>query len=158
MNYVLVIKCRFSLAWWAYTFPMTGAAIATIRYSTVVTNVVTKSLTVALCLAATLTVTALLVTTIIHAFVLKDLFPNDISIAISQRRPKTSSKHRWYHHHRRNGSSDTTRDIDLYLKYASSVDEKDLEASIPPPPSSTIDSSSHDGSDQKPKEVHLSHF
>ncbi|KAL0382403.1 UNVERIFIED_CONTAM: S-type anion channel SLAH3 [Sesamum calycinum] len=61
---------------------MTGAAIATIRYSSVVTNIVTKTLTVILCLVATLTVTALLVTTIIHAFILRDLFPNDIAIAI----------------------------------------------------------------------------
>ncbi|XP_038985046.1 S-type anion channel SLAH3-like isoform X2 [Phoenix dactylifera] len=29
---------RFSLAWWAYTFPMTGASIATIRYSAEVKN------------------------------------------------------------------------------------------------------------------------
>ncbi|KAL2550555.1 S-type anion channel SLAH3 [Forsythia ovata] len=78
---------RFSLAWWAYTFPMTGASIATIRFSIVVTNIVTKSLTVVLCAVATLTVASLLVTTIIHAFVLDDLFPNDIAIAISEMRP-----------------------------------------------------------------------
>ncbi|KAK6155621.1 hypothetical protein DH2020_009869 [Rehmannia glutinosa] len=114
---------RFSLAWWAYTFPMTGAAIATIRYTNVVTSVVTKTLTVVLCIIATLTVAALLVTTIIHAFVLHDLFPNDIAIAISERKPKTNR--RWYH--RRNGSSETN--IEQYLKYANS-DGKDIEASI----------------------------
>ncbi|CAA2988473.1 S-type anion channel SLAH2-like [Olea europaea subsp. europaea] len=91
---------RFSLAWWAYTFPMTGAAIATIRYSTVVTNVVTKSLTIVLCTVATLAVASLLVTTIIHAFVLGDLFPNDISIAISETRPKPT----WKWNQRTNGS------------------------------------------------------
>lgn len=112
------------MAWWAYTFPMTGAAIATIRYSNVVTNVVTKCLTVILCATATLTVSALLVTTIIHAFVLRNLFPNDISIAISQRRPKTTR--RWFH--RRSGSSDTTKDIEQYLKFADS-EEKDIEDS-----------------------------
>ncbi|CAI9774158.1 unnamed protein product [Fraxinus pennsylvanica] len=81
---------RFSLAWWAYTFPMTGAAIATIRYSDMVTNGVTKTLAVFLSAVATLTVAALLVTTILHAFVLRDLFPNDIAIAISERRPKST--------------------------------------------------------------------
>ncbi|KAG8381217.1 hypothetical protein BUALT_Bualt06G0099200 [Buddleja alternifolia] len=118
---------RFSLAWWAYTFPMTGAAIATIKYSNVVTNVVTKSLTFGLCLVATLIVSALLVTTIIHAFVLRDLFPNDIGIAISERRPPKSTTRRWYH--RRSSSSDSN--IEQYLKYSKS-DEKDIEASITP--------------------------
>ncbi|CAD5174124.1 S-type anion channel SLAH2-like [Musa acuminata AAA Group] len=79
---------RFSLAWWAYTFPMTGASIATIKYSMKVTNVLTQSLSVGLSAISTFTVTALLVTTIIHAFVLRDLFPNDISIAITQKKPK----------------------------------------------------------------------
>ncbi|KAL7214188.1 hypothetical protein ACSBR1_026582 [Camellia fascicularis] len=93
---------RFSLAWWAYTFPMTGAAIATIKYSNEVPNIATKSLSVALCAIATVTVTSLLVTTILHAFVLVDLFPNDIAIAISDKKPKTTQK--WFH--RRNGSSE----------------------------------------------------
>lgn len=114
---------RFSLAWWAYTFPMTGAAIATIRYSNVVNTVVTKILVVILCTLSTLTVTALLVTTIIHAFVLRDLFPNDISIAISERRPKT---HRRWYHHRRAGSTD----IDQFLKYADSAEANDIEAAL----------------------------
>ncbi|CAL5407891.1 unnamed protein product [Camellia sinensis] len=90
----------FSLAWWAYTFPMTGAAIATIKYSNEVPNIATKSLSVALCAIATVTVTSLLVTTILHAFVLVDLFPNDIAVAISDKKPKTTQK--WFH--RRNGS------------------------------------------------------
>ncbi|XP_039126533.1 S-type anion channel SLAH2-like [Dioscorea cayenensis subsp. rotundata] len=83
---------RFSLAWWAYTFPTTGAAIATIRYSTEVKNVFTQTLSVALSSISTVTVTALLVSTIIHALVLHDLFPNDISIAIAYRKPKSSKK------------------------------------------------------------------
>ncbi|KAA3475963.1 S-type anion channel SLAH2-like [Gossypium australe] len=85
---------KFSLAWWAYTFPMTGAAIATMRYSSVVTNVLTQTLTVILSLVATLTVTSLLVTTMLHAFVLRDLFPNDVAIAISDRKPKHHRK--WF--------------------------------------------------------------
>uniref|UniRef100_A0A0D3G4L8 Uncharacterized protein n=1 Tax=Oryza barthii TaxID=65489 RepID=A0A0D3G4L8_9ORYZ len=74
---------RFSLAWWAYTFPMTGAAIASIRYSTEVDNALTRVLCVALSAVATLVVTALFATTMIHAFVLHKLFPNDIAIAIT---------------------------------------------------------------------------
>ncbi|OAY84961.1 S-type anion channel SLAH3 [Ananas comosus] len=84
---------RFSLAWWAYTFPMTGAAIATIRYSSEVKNVFTESLSVVLSCISTLTVIALLVSTVVHAFVLRDLFPNDISIAITEKRLKSSKKH-----------------------------------------------------------------
>ncbi|KAL0299617.1 UNVERIFIED_CONTAM: S-type anion channel SLAH3 [Sesamum radiatum] len=113
---------RFSLAWWAYTFPMTGAAIATIRYADVATSTVSKTLTIVLCIVATLIVSALLVTTIIHAFVLGDLFPNDIAIAISKGRPKTTR--RWYN--RRSGSSDTK--VEEYLKYSNS-DSKDIEGS-----------------------------
>ncbi|KAL5718744.1 hypothetical protein ACHQM5_011614 [Ranunculus cassubicifolius] len=39
---------KFSLAWWAYTFPMTGAAIATIRYANEVKHPVAQSLAVIL--------------------------------------------------------------------------------------------------------------
>ncbi|ONK55203.1 uncharacterized protein A4U43_UnF6460 [Asparagus officinalis] len=85
---------RFSLAWWAYTFPMTGAAIATIRYSMKVTNTLTKSLSIGLSMTAAFIVMALLVATMIHAFVLHNLFPNDIAIAITEKRPKSSKKHR----------------------------------------------------------------
>ncbi|KAF3627347.1 S-type anion channel SLAH3 [Capsicum annuum] len=112
---------KFSLAWWAYTFPMTGAAIATIRYSLVVTNLVTKCLAIILCGLSTLTVTTLLVTTIIHAFFLGDLFPNDISIAINKR-PKITQK--WYL-----GNSDS-KNIDQYLKYVDSFQAKDTESSL----------------------------
>ncbi|URE37472.1 C4-dicarboxylate transporter malic acid transport protein [Musa troglodytarum] len=82
---------RFSLAWWAYTFPTTGFSIATIRYSKEVTNAFTQALSVGFSAISTFTVTALLVSTIVHAFVLRDLFPNDISIAITRKGP-TSSK------------------------------------------------------------------
>lgn len=74
---------RFSLAWWAYTFPMTGASIATIRYSVEVTNTFTLILSVALAAISILTAASLLTLTMVHAFVLRDLFPNDIAIAIS---------------------------------------------------------------------------
>ncbi|ONK69059.1 uncharacterized protein A4U43_C05F18860 [Asparagus officinalis] len=70
---------RFSLSWWAYTFPVTGASIATFRYSTNVTNVFTKSLSFGLSAISALTVMALLTAAIIDAFVLHNLFPNDIA-------------------------------------------------------------------------------
>ncbi|XP_022157136.1 S-type anion channel SLAH2-like isoform X2 [Momordica charantia] len=120
---------KFSLAWWAYTFPMTGAAIATIRYSAEVTHVVTQVLSVLLSATATIIVSALLVTTIIHAFVLRDLFPNDIAIAISDRKPKPQRN--WFHHL---GHGIESRDIENFLKFSSS-DDKDLEASHRPPTS-----------------------
>ncbi|XP_057470967.1 S-type anion channel SLAH2-like [Actinidia eriantha] len=129
---------RFSLAWWGYTFPMTGAATATIKYSNEVPNIVTKSLSVILCVISTLTVTLLLGTTILHAFVLRDLFPNDIAIAISDKRQKTSRK--WFH--RRTVSSD--KDIENYLKFAVS-DGNDIEASLAPPSSITTTSIQNSG-------------
>ncbi|KAL9225355.1 hypothetical protein vseg_001292 [Gypsophila vaccaria] len=116
---------RFSLAWWAYTFPMTGAAIATIRYSNEVTNHVTQTLAIILCAVSTLTVTALLVTTLLQAFVFRNLFPNDISIAISDRPPRPHKK--WFNH-LRNASSDT-KDIETYLKFVT-TEGNDLEASV----------------------------
>ncbi|KAG5100263.1 hypothetical protein JHK82_045315 [Glycine max] len=80
----------FSLAWWAYTFPMASTASATVRYANEVTNVVTKTLSVILSLMSTLIIAAVLVSTILHALVFKDLFPNDHAIAIShgKRRPE----------------------------------------------------------------------
>lgn len=101
---------RFSLAWWAYTFPMTGAAIATIRYSAEVNNWLTEALSVALSAISTLTVTALFLSTIYHAFVLHDLFPNDISIAITGKRTKFGKTLS----HQRKGSS-TAKDIEACL-------------------------------------------
>ncbi|CAA0404478.1 unnamed protein product [Arabidopsis thaliana] len=118
---------KFSLSWWAYTFPMTGAAIATIRYATVVKSTMTQIMCVVLCAIATLVVFALLVTTIIHAFVLRDLFPNDLAIAISNRpRPKQNSQHRWLDQ-LRNVSSEN---IENYLKFtdSDSSQSNDVEA------------------------------
>ncbi|CDY44267.1 BnaC02g41500D [Brassica napus] len=118
---------KFSLSWWAYTFPMTGAAIATISYAAVVRNTMTKVLCVILCAIATLVVFALLVTTIIHVFVLGNLFPNDNAIAISNRpRSKQTNHHRWLEQFR-NVSSET---IENYLKFADSDSSNDLEAAI----------------------------
>uniref|UniRef100_A0ACD5TYZ6 Uncharacterized protein n=1 Tax=Avena sativa TaxID=4498 RepID=A0ACD5TYZ6_AVESA len=81
---------RFSLAWWAYTFPMTSVALATVLYASEVDNVVTRALAVGMSGIAVVTVTGVLATTVYHAFVRGDLFPNDVSIAITRRRPKFS--------------------------------------------------------------------
>ncbi|GAB4858340.1 S-type anion channel slah3 [Ancistrocladus abbreviatus] len=126
---------RFSVAWWAYTSPMTGAAIATIKYANEVTNVVTQTLAVILSGVSTLIVSIVLVSTIIHAFVLRDLFPNDSAIAISNAPPQ--AQRRWFN--LRNDSSNA-KQIENYLKFAALVgrekessvksDGKDLEASV----------------------------
>ncbi|KAK9914368.1 hypothetical protein M0R45_038151 [Rubus argutus] len=115
---------KFSLAWWAYTFPMTGAAVSTIRYSNEVTNVATQALAVILSVVATLTVTALFITTVLHAFVLQDLFPNDIAIAISDKSPN-KPRRKWFH--LKNGTSSDSKDIEAFLKSATSSKKKDLE-------------------------------
>ncbi|KAE9592543.1 hypothetical protein Lal_00028566 [Lupinus albus] len=128
---------KFSLAWWAYTFPMTGAAIATIRYSNQVPSIETKALCVILGLISTLTVTALFVSTILHAFVFQDLFPNDLAIAISDIKTKPHKK--WFH--LRHGSYDS-KEIENYLKFVNS-DQVDVEASNTTQPSNFLDNSSH---------------
>lgn len=107
---------------------MTGAAIATIKYANEVKHPVTQTMTVVFSVISTLTVTALLVSTIFHAFVLRNLFPNDIAIAISQVKSKSHKKR----FHWRNGSSDHTKDIENYLQTAGS-DNKDIEAAVTKP-------------------------
>ncbi|KAK8456829.1 hypothetical protein SEVIR_3G080000v4 [Setaria viridis] len=105
---------RFSLAWWAYTFPMTGAAIASIRYSTEVDNTFTKALCVALSAIAMLTVTALFATTLVQAFVLRNLFPNDISIAITERKMKPIME--LHEGQGEDGSTNSSNDIEAGAK------------------------------------------
>ncbi|KAL8127869.1 hypothetical protein AgCh_014708 [Apium graveolens] len=87
---------RFSLAWWAYTFPMTGAAIATLSPPRDNNFPCFR----------------------------KDLFPNDIAIAISDKRPNPVRK--WYH--RKNGSTDM-KETENYLKFTDS-NGKDIEACL----------------------------
>uniref|UniRef100_A0A0D6QYG5 Uncharacterized protein n=1 Tax=Araucaria cunninghamii TaxID=56994 RepID=A0A0D6QYG5_ARACU len=79
---------RFSIAWWAYTFPTTGAAIATIKYSNKINNPFTRTAAVALSAVSSLTVSSLLVATLLHAFVWGTLFPNDNAIAITEKKHK----------------------------------------------------------------------
>ena len=78
---------RFSIAWWAYTFPMASSAIATIEYSMEVHHVIPQILAVILSLISVVTTFILFVFTILHAS-MGTLFPNDLAIAIRRRRHK----------------------------------------------------------------------
>lgn len=77
---------RFSVAWWSYTFPMTTASLATIKYAEHVPTVLSKSLALALSFMSSTMVSVLFVSTLLHAFVWKTLFPNDLAIAITEKR------------------------------------------------------------------------
>ncbi|BAT94272.1 hypothetical protein VIGAN_08085600 [Vigna angularis var. angularis] len=112
---------KFSISWWAYTFPMTAAAIATINYTNQVTNVVTQTLSVILSLVSTFVVATVLVSTIVHAFVLRDLFPDDLAIATSERKQKTHKKRFPLGF----GSHGHAKKTENYLKFVNS-DKNDL--------------------------------
>ncbi|KAK8970005.1 S-type anion channel SLAH3 [Platanthera guangdongensis] len=84
---------RFSITWWAYTFPMAGSAIATIRYTAQVNNVNTRTLSLSLAIISSFTALFLFICTILHGFVFLDLFPNDIAIAISHKKSKEKHRH-----------------------------------------------------------------
>ena len=61
------------------------ATIATTMYASSVNTLVSRALAIGLAGIASVTVTGVLVATMYNAFVRKDLFPNDVSIAIMQR-------------------------------------------------------------------------
>ncbi|XP_047069599.1 uncharacterized protein LOC124677680 isoform X2 [Lolium rigidum] len=77
---------RFSIAWWSYTFPMTTASLATVKYAEAVPCFMTRALALSLSLMSTTMVSMLLVSTLLHAFVWRSLFPNDLAIAITKDR------------------------------------------------------------------------
>ncbi|KAF3448439.1 hypothetical protein FNV43_RR09152 [Rhamnella rubrinervis] len=77
---------RFSVAWWSYTFPMTTASVATIKYAEHVPSFFTKGLALTLSFMSSAMVCVLFVSTLLHAFVWHTLFPNDLAIAITKRR------------------------------------------------------------------------
>ncbi|KAH9721579.1 Guard cell S-type anion channel SLAC1 [Citrus sinensis] len=76
----------FSVAWWSYTFPMTTASVATIKYAEHVPSVLTKGLALSLSFMSSAMVCVLFVSTLLHAFVWHTLFPNDLAIAITKKR------------------------------------------------------------------------
>ncbi|CAI0414004.1 unnamed protein product [Linum tenue] len=92
---------RFSVAWWSYTFPMTTASVATIKYAEHVPCIPSKVLVLILSFMSTTMVLMLFVSTLLHGFVWRTLFPNDLAIAITKKRlvrdkkPLKSSFRRW---------------------------------------------------------------
>ncbi|XP_037472738.1 S-type anion channel SLAH2-like [Triticum dicoccoides] len=115
---------RFSLSWWAYTFPITSVAVATVLYASEVDNVLMRALAVGLSGIAVVTITGVLATTVYHAFVRKDLFPNDVSIAIMRRRPKISR----IFAHLRSSSSDIKK-LNLSIPSSNSNSKNDTYSS-----------------------------
>ncbi|KAH6802200.1 C4-dicarboxylate transporter/malic acid transport protein [Perilla frutescens var. frutescens] len=83
---------RFSVAWWSYTFPMTTASIATIKYAEEVPSVISKGLALSLSFMSSTMVSVLFVSTLVHAFVWQTLFPNDLAIAITKTRHSKEKK------------------------------------------------------------------
>ncbi|KZV19453.1 hypothetical protein F511_08794 [Dorcoceras hygrometricum] len=77
---------RFSVAWWSYTFPMTTASIATIKYAEQVPSVISQGLALTLSFMSSTMVFILFISTILHALVWKTLFPNDLAIAITKKK------------------------------------------------------------------------
>lgn len=77
---------RFSVAWWAYTFPMTTVSVATIKYAEEVPAFISKSLALGLAFMSSTMVSVLFVSTLLHAFYWHTLFPNDLAIAITKRK------------------------------------------------------------------------
>lgn len=80
------------MAWWSYTFPMTTASIATIKYAEEAPTVISKGLAMALSLMSSTMVAIMFVSTLLHAFVWHTLFPNDLAIAITKRRQGKEKK------------------------------------------------------------------
>lgn len=83
---------RFSIAWWSYTFPMTTASLATVKYAEAVPCFTSRALALSLSLMSTTMVSLLLVSTLLHAFYWRSLFPNDLAIAITKDRQNCAGR------------------------------------------------------------------
>ncbi|KAL1371259.1 hypothetical protein HN51_001485 [Arachis hypogaea] len=83
---------RFSVAWWSYTFPMTTASVATIKYAEQVPCFISKGLALGLSFMSSTMVSVLFVSTLLHAFVWHTLFPNDLAIAITYKKRQGREK------------------------------------------------------------------
>lgn len=110
---------------------MTAVASATIKYSDEVTGLATKILSVVMSGAATLTVIGVLGLTVMHAFVQRDLFPNDVVIAISAEQPK---QRRWF----KQLTKESFRNSERCLKV---LDPEDSQIDLESPPLVNVDSS-----------------
>lgn len=71
---------------------MTTASIATIKYAEQVPTVISKGLALTLSFMSSTMVSILLVSTLLHAFVWRTLFPNDLAIAITKRKQGKEKK------------------------------------------------------------------
>ncbi|KAL1203121.1 S-type anion channel SLAH2 [Cardamine amara subsp. amara] len=129
---------KFSLAWWAYTFPMTAVASATIKYSDEVTGVASQILSVVMSGAATLTVICVLGMTVLHAFVHGDLFPNDVVIAISAEQPKQRT---WF-------KQLTKGSLGNSMRCHKGLDSEDNQIDLESPPLINVDGSTVQNSNQ----------
>jgi fumarate reductase subunit C len=65
---------------------MTTFSVATIKYAEQVPTVLSKGFVLTLSFMSTTMVTVLFISTLLHAFVWHTLFPNDLAIAITNRR------------------------------------------------------------------------
>lgn len=81
---------RFSVAWWSYTFPMTTASMAAIKYAEEVPAFLSKGLALGLVVISSAIVSSLCISTLLHGFVWRSLFPNDLAIAISRNKNNSS--------------------------------------------------------------------
>ncbi|XP_020594310.1 guard cell S-type anion channel SLAC1-like, partial [Phalaenopsis equestris] len=82
---------KFSVAWWSYTFPMTTASLAAIKYAEEVPTVGSKVLALGLAITSSAIVLSLFISTLLHGLVWRSLFPNDLAIAISRSRKRSSA-------------------------------------------------------------------
>ncbi|KAI5073519.1 hypothetical protein GOP47_0011532 [Adiantum capillus-veneris] len=73
---------RFNIAWWSYTLPLTIFTMATIQYSLEVKHPLTQIFARLLTILSSMIVLSLGVMTILHTFVWKSMFPNDMAIAL----------------------------------------------------------------------------
>lgn len=82
---------KFSVTWWAYTFPMTASAIATINYAVEVRHPITQGMAVMLSCISSVVVMSVFISTVYH--IMKGtLFPNDVAIAITRKPRRRKQK------------------------------------------------------------------
>jgi hypothetical protein len=71
---------------------MTTASLATVKYAEAVPCFASRALALSLSLMSTTMVSLLLVSTLLHAFFWRSLFPNDLAIAITKDRQNGAAK------------------------------------------------------------------
>ncbi|GLT35854.1 hypothetical protein SLA2020_102710 [Shorea laevis] len=152
---------KFSLAWWAYTFPMTSAATTSIKYSSVVTNIGNQTLAIMFSAVATFPMTSAATASIKYSSVVTNIGNQTLAIMFSAVATLTviallvttiihafvlrdlfpndiaiaisdrKPKPHKKWFHRRNKSLDHAKDIDNFLKFASE-EGTDLESCLKP--------------------------